>query len=59
MCRLARAAREGTDRTRYTSRGKISYMAHHTQRVSLAIVKADSHGIIKSYRSKSASLSRM
>ena len=59
MCRLARAAREGTDRTRYTSRGKISYKAHHTQRVSLAIVKADSHGILKSYRSKSASLSRM
>ena len=58
MRRLARATLEGTDRTSYTPRSKISYMAHHTQRVSLAIVKADSRAIIDGYRRQSASLSR-
>ena len=35
-----------------------SYMAHHTQRISLAVVKADACGIIGSFQQMSAKLSR-
>ena len=55
--RMARMAAAGTDRTRYTSRGKISYVSHHTQRISLSVVKANSQGILGSYGKLSAGLS--
>ena len=58
MHRLRRAAKAGTDRTKYTARKRISYMAHHTQRISLAVVKADACGIIGSFQQMSAKLSR-
>ena len=58
MHRLRRAAKAGTDRSKYTARKRISYMAHHTQRISLAIVKADSSSILASYKQMSAKLSR-
>jgi len=56
--RYARAAQAGVDRTRYTSRRRISYISHHTQRASLGIVKADSRGILDSLGKLSASLAR-
>ena len=54
---LSRSAASGADRTRYTSRRPISYKAHHTQRISLGIVKEDSRGILAGFRRLSASLS--
>ena len=53
----ARAARR-IDRTRYTSRARISFLAHHTQRMSLSVVKANSRGILDSCYKLSASLAR-
>ena len=41
MHRLSRAAASGVDRTRYTSKRQISFKSHHTQRMSLGIVKAE------------------
>ena len=58
MHRLARSAASGADRTRYTSKKHISYKSHHTQRLSLGIVKADSRGILDSFKRLSASLAR-
>jgi len=58
MRRMARMAAAGTDRTCYTSRGKISYISHHTQRISLSVVKANGAGILGSYGKLSASLTR-
>ena len=55
--RCARAARH-TDRTRYTSRGHISFLQHHTQRISLGAVKANSRGILDTFCKMSASLTR-
>ena len=55
MHRLSRAA-ASVDRTRYTSKRYISYKAHHTQRLSLGIVKSDSRGILDSFNRLSASL---
>ena len=52
---LSRAA-ASVDRTRYTSKRHISYKAHHTQRLSLGIVKSDSRGILDSFSRLSASL---
>ena len=43
--RNSKVARAGLDRTKYTSPPPISYMAHHSQRISLGIVKADSSAI--------------
>ena len=43
--------------TRYTAKRPISYKSHHTQRLSLGIVKADSRGILDSFSRLSASLS--
>ena len=57
MRRQARAAKS-VDRTRYTTRGRLSYLSHHTQRMSLSVVKADSRGILDSCRKLSASLAR-
>ena len=57
MRRQARAAKS-VDRTHYTTRGRLSYLSHHTQRLSLSVVKANSRGIIDSYRKLSASLAR-
>ena len=54
---LSRAA-ASVDRTRYTSKRHISYKAHHTQRLSLGIVKADSRGILDCFGRMAASLSR-
>ena len=59
ICSLSRVARSGRDRTRYTSRRQISYQSHHTQRISLSIVKADSDALLLSSRKLSASLVRM
>ena len=58
MHRHARSAASGTDRTRYTSRRKISFKSHHSQRISLGIVKADSRGILDCFGRMAASLSR-
>ena len=61
MRRQARAAkreRGWTAPTHYTTRGRLSYLSHHTQRLSLSVVKANSRGIIDSYRKLSASLAR-
>ena len=58
MNQLSRSAASGTDRTRYTSRRPMSYKAHHTQRISLGVVKEDSRAIIASLSRQSASLSR-
>ena len=55
--RQARAARR-IDRTRYTSRGRVSFLSHHTQRMSLSVVKADSRGILDSCHKLSASIAR-
>ena len=55
--RYARLAASGVDRTRYTAKRPISYKTHHTQRLSLGIVKADSRGILDSFSRLSASLS--
>ena len=58
MRRQARAAKS-VDRTRYTTDpGRLSYLSHHTQRMSLSVVKADSRGILDSCRKLSASLAR-
>ena len=46
------------DRTRYTSRGHISFLQHHTQRISLGAVKANSRGILDTFCKMSASLTR-
>ena len=57
--RHARSAASGADRTRYTSRRKaFSFKAHHSQRISLGIVKADSRGILDSFGRMANSLSR-
>ena len=53
--RNSKVARAGLDRTKYTSPRPISYMAHHSQRISLGIVKADSSAI----HTRSASTSRL
>ena len=58
MHRLSRAAASGVDRTRYTSKRPISFKSHHTQRMSLGIVKADSRAILDSFSRLSASLQR-
>ena len=41
MYKYSKKARLGLDRTKYTSRRPISFMTHHTQRISLAVVKAE------------------
>ena len=57
--RHARSAASGTDRTRYTTRRKVrSFKSHHSQRISLGIVKADSRGILDSFGRMATSLSR-
>ena len=57
--RHARSAASGTDRTRYTTRRKVfSFKSHHSQRISLGIVKADSRGILDRFGRKARSLSR-
>ena len=57
--RHARSAASGTDRTRYTTRRKVfSFKSHHSQRISLGIVKADSRGILHSFGRMANSLSR-
>ena len=57
--RHARLAASGTDRTRYTTRRKVfSFKSHHSQRISLGIVKADSRGILHSFGRMANSLSR-
>ena len=56
MHRLSRLASAGADRTRYTSRRPMPYKVHHTQRLSLTIVKEDSRAIVKSSRKLAASL---
>ena len=58
MHRLSRAAASGADRTRYTSKRQISFKSHHTQRMSLGIVKAESRAILDSFSRLSASLLR-
>ena len=60
VARLRRCARaaKSADRTRYTSRGRISFTQHHTQRISLGVVKADARGILDSFSKMSASLAR-
>ena len=55
--RCARAAKR-VDRTRYTSRGRISFLQHHTQRISLGLVKANSRGILDTFCKMSASIAR-
>ena len=61
ICSLSRKAASGTDRTRYTSRRPIScpisYKKHHTQRLSLNVVKGDAAGILTAQRKLVASLS--
>ena len=57
--RHARSAASGADRTRYTTRRKVfSFKSHHSQRISLGIVKADSRGILHSFGRMANSLSR-
>ena len=58
MHRLSRSAASGVDRTRYTSKRHISYKSHHTQRISLGIVKSDGRAILDSFSRLSASLLR-
>ena len=62
VARMRRQARvlpsKSVDRTGYTTRGRLSYLSHHTQRMSLSVVKADSRGILDSCRKLSASLAR-
>ena len=51
ICRLGRKVKHGSrDRTRYTSRRPLSYVSHHTQRLSLSILKADAAGITAASR---------
>ena len=53
------SAASGTDRTRYSTRRKVfSFKSHHSQRISLGIVKADSRGILDSFGRKANLLSR-
>ena len=56
---LSRVAQAGRDRTRYTHRRRLSYISHHSQRISLAIIKADAAASLMTLRRLSASLSRM
>ena len=56
---LARVARAGGDRTRYSARRRLSYLGHHSQRISLSIVKADSVALLHGSRRLVASLQRM
>ena len=56
---LARVARAGGDRTRYSARRRLSYLSHHSQRISLSIVKADSVALLHGSRRLVASLQRM
>ena len=57
MHRYSRRATSVVDRTRYTARHRrLPYRVHHTQRMSLAVVKADSRGIMDSFAKLSASL---
>ena len=58
--RHARSAASGTDRTRYSTRRKVfSFKSHHSQRISLGIVKVDSRGILDSFGRKANLLSRV
>ena len=56
---LARVARAGADRTRYSARRRLSYINHHSQRISLSIVKADSAALVHASRRLVTSLQRM
>ena len=57
--RHARMAASGADRTRYTTRRRVfSFKSHHSQRISLGIVKADGRGILHSFGRMANSLSR-
>ena len=56
---LARVARAGADRTRYSARRRLSYINHHSQRISLSIVKADSAALLHASRRLVTSLQRM
>ena len=56
---LSRVARAGQDRTRYTRRHRLSFISHHSQRISLAVVKCDAAATLKTLRRLSASLPRM
>ena len=56
---LARVAKAGADRTRYSARHRVSYLRHHAQRISTSIVKADAAAMLHSSRRLVASLQRM
>ena len=53
MRRFGRKAASGVDRTKYPRRccaRHYSFVPHHTQRISVAIVRADAQGILKQLR---------
>ena len=56
---LSRVARAGQDRTRYTHRHRLSFISHHSQRISLGIIKCDAASTLKTLRRLSASIPRM
>ena len=59
MYSLSKKARLGVDRTKYTARRPVSFMTHHTQRVSLSVVKAEGCALHREVGRRKADLARV
>ena len=59
MYSLSKKARHGVDRTKYTSRRHVSFITHHTQRMSLSVVKAEGSALHQAIGLSKADLDRL
>ena len=59
MYTYSKRARLGTDRTVYTSRRRISYMTHHTQRISLSVTRSEGRAMHDEIGRKKTDLARL